>query len=230
MKGESNIENSKYNIQVINENDIDYPYLLSEIKDRPKKIYVVGNKEILKRNSVAIVGCRECSSYGKEIAEKIAYNLAKKNIIVVSGLAKGIDTNAHIGTLKAKGKTIAVVANGLDMIYPKENYNLAKLIIKYGGAIVSEQPIGAKPIPENFPKRNRIISGLSTSTIIVEARERSGSLITANFALEQGRNLYAVPGSIFWENSIGTNKLIQSGAEVITSYLDLDNFNFSKIL
>ena len=230
MKGECNIEKSKYNIQEIKENDIDYPYLLSEIKDRPKKLYVIGNKEILKRKSIAIVGCRECSNYGKEISEKIAYNLAKKNIIVVSGLARGVDTYAHIGTLKAKGKTIAVVAHGLDMIYPKENYNLAKSILYHGGTIVSEQPVGVKPIPENFPKRNRIISGLSVSTIVVEAKEKSGSLITANFALEQGRNLYAVPGSIFWENSIGTNKLIQSGAEVITNYLDLDNFNSSKIL
>lgn len=179
---------------------------------------------------MAIVGCRECSNYGKEISEKIAYNLARKNIIIVSGLARGIDTYAHIGTLKAKGKTIAVVAHGLDMIYPKENYNLARLILKCGGAIVSEHPIGVKPIPENFPRRNRIISGLSIGTIVVEAKERSGSLITANYALEQGRSLYAVPGSIFWENSIGTNKLIQSGAEVITNYLDLDNFNFPKIL
>ena len=213
----------KYNIQEINETDIDYPYLLSEIKDRPKKLYVLGNIEILKRKSIAIVGCRDCSNYGKEIAGKIAYNLAKKNIIIVSGLARGIDTYAHIGTLNAKGKTIAVVAHGLDMIYPKENYNLAKMIVRSGGVIVSEQPIGIKPIPENFPKRNRIISGLSTGTIVVEAREKSGSLITANFALEQGRNLYAVPGSIFSINSIGTNNLIKNGAEVITNCTDFNN-------
>ncbi len=213
----------KYNIQEINETDIDYPYLLSEIKDRPKKLYVLGNIEILKRKSIAIVGCRDCSNYGKEIAGKIAYNLAKKNIIIVSGLARGIDTYAHIGTLNAKGKTIAVVAHGLDMIYPKENYNLAKMIVRSGGAIVSEQPIGAEPIPENFPKRNRIISGLSTGTIVVEAREKSGSLITANFALEQGRNLYAVPGSIFSINSIGTNNLIKNGAEVITNCTDFNS-------
>ena len=213
----------KYNIQEINETDMDYPYLLSEIKDRPKKLYVLGNIEILKRKSIAIVGCRDCSNYGKEIAGKIAYNLAKKNIIIVSGLARGIDTYAHIGTLNAKGKTIAVVAHGLDMIYPKENYNLAKMIVRSGGVIVSEQPIGIKPIPENFPKRNRIISGLSTGTIVVEAREKSGSLITANFALEQGRNLYAVPGSIFSINSIGTNNLIKNGAEVITNCTDFNN-------
>ena len=220
MKGDVFI---KYNIQEINETDMDYPYLLSEIKDRPKKLYVLGNIEILKRKSIAIVGCRDCSNYGKEIAGKIAYNLAKKNIIIVSGLARGIDTYAHIGTLNAKGKTIAVVAHGLDMIYPKENYNLAKMIVRSGGVIVSEQPIGIKPIPENFPKRNRIISGLSTGTIVVEAREKSGSLITANFALEQGRNLYAVPGSIFSINSIGTNNLIKNGAEVITNCTDFNN-------
>ena len=219
MKGDVFINN----IQEIKETDMDYPYLLSEIKDRPKKLYVLGNIEILKRKSIAIVGCRDCSNYGKEIAGKIAYNLAKKNIIIVSGLARGIDTYAHIGTLNAKGKTIAVVAHGLDMIYPKENYNLAKMIVRSGGVIVSEQPIGIKPIPENFPKRNRIISGLSTGTIVVEAREKSGSLITANFALEQGRNLYAVPGSIFSINSIGTNNLIKNGAEVITNCTDFNN-------
>ena len=219
MKGDVFINN----IQEIKETDMDYPYLLSEIKDRPKKLYVLGNIEILKRKSIAIVGCRDCSNYGKEIAGKIAYNLAKKNIIIVSGLARGIDTYAHIGTLNAKGKTIAVVAHGLDMIYPKENYNLAKMIVRSGGVIVSEQPIGIKPIPENFPKRNRIISGLSTGTIVVEAREKSGSLITANFALEQGRNLYAVPGSIFSINSIGTNNLIKNGAEVITNCTDFNS-------
>ena len=195
--------------------------MLSQIKGKPKQIYILGNTEILNRKSVAIVGCRDYSNYGKEVAEKLAYNLSKQNIIIVSGLAKGIDTFAHLGAIKAKGKTIAVVAHGLDMIYPKENIDLAKQIIKTGGAIISEYPIGTKPERENFPKRNRIISGISEATIVVEAREKSGSLITANFALEQGRNLYAVPGDVFSINSKGTNKLISNGAEVIT---DIDKF------
>ena len=140
--------------------------------------------------------------------------MAKENIIIVSGLAKGIDSYAHIGALKAKGKTVAVVAHGLDTIYPKENYELARQIVLNGGCIVSEYPIGTRVQAKNFPERNRIISGLSEGTIVVEAKERSGALITANFALEQGRTVYAVPGSIFSENSKGTNKLIKQGAEL----------------
>ncbi len=134
-------------------------------------------------------------------------------------LQSGIDTYAHLGTLEAKGRTIAVLANGLDMIYPNENRELAKKIIKMGGTLVSEYLTGEKPKKQNFPARNRIISGLSESTIVVEAKKNSGSLITANFALEQGRNLYAVPGNIYSKNSQGTNELIKQGAEVI-NYID----------
>ena len=211
----------KYEIKEILEGELNYPYLLSQIKDSPKILYAVGNLEILKRKCIAIVGSRTPSNYGKEVAEKLAYNLAKQNIIIVSGLAKGIDSFAHIGAIKAKGKTVAVLAHGLDMIYPKENLELAREIVKTGGAVLSEYKIGITPKKENFPKRNRIISGLSEGVIVVEAKERSGSLITANFALEQGRNLYAVPGNILSINSLGTNKLISCGAEVIT---DIDNF------
>lgn len=211
----------KYEIKEILEGELNYPYLLSQIKDSPKILYAVGNLEILKRKCIAIVGSRTPSNYGKEVAEKLAYNLAKQNIIIVSGLAKGIDSFAHIGAIKAKGKTVAVLAHGLDMIYPRENLDLAREIVKTGGAVLSEYKIGITPKKENFPKRNRIISGLSEGVIVVEAKERSGSLITANFALEQGRNLYAVPGNILSKNSTGTNKLISCGAEVIT---DIDNF------
>lgn len=196
-----------------------YPNLLKEIKCNPKELYIIGNVELLRRKCMAIVGCRNCSKYGEEVSKKLACNIAKQNIVVVSGLAKGIDTYAHVGTLQANGKTIAVVAHGLDMIYPEENQNLAKEIILKGGAIISEYPIGTKPLKENFPMRNRIISGLSIGTIVVEAREKSGSLITANFALEQGRNLYAVPGSIFSSNSEGTNELIKNGAESVNDII-----------
>lgn len=199
--------------------------MLSQIKDSPQSLYVLGNTELLRRKIIAIVGSRECTSYGKKVAEKLAYKLAKQDIVIVSGLAKGIDVYSHIGALKAKGKTIAVLAHGLDMIYPKENREIAKEIILSGGAIISEYPIGVKPKPEQFVKRNRIISGLSQGVIIVEAKERSGALTTANFALEQGRNLYAVPGSIFSKNSKGTNKLINKGAEMVTEDFDINNLN-----
>ena len=208
-------------IQEINLGEINYPYLLSQIYSPPKKLYVIGNAEILREKSIAIVGCREASKYGKNIAKDLAYNLGKNNIITVSGLARGIDTFGHIGSIEAKARTIAVVAHGLDMIYPKENRNLAINILKSGGAIVSEYNIGEKPLKRNFVARNRIISGLSKSLVVIEAKKKSGSLITANFALNEGRDVYAVPGNINNINSEGTNELIKNGANLLTSYLDL---------
>lgn len=209
------------NIEEIKLGELAYPYLLSQIHNPPKKLFVLGNKEILREKSIAIVGCRECSEYGRIVSKKLAYNLGMKNIITVSGLARGIDTYAHIGTIEAKARTIAVVAHGLDMIYPKENRELAKKILEFGGAIISEYEIGQKPKKMHFPLRNRIISGLAKSTVVIEAKERSGSLITADFALEQGREVFAVPGNIYSENSIGTNRLISQGANILTSYTDL---------
>ena len=208
-------------IQEINLGEIRYPFLLSQIHNPPKKIYVLGNKEILREKSIAIVGCRECTEYGKKVSMELAYNLGIQNIITVSGLAKGIDAYCHIGTIKAKARTIAVVAHGLDMIYPKENKELAKEILECGGAIISEYKIGEKPEKWHFPARNRIISGLSEKTVVVEAKIKSGSLITANYALEQGREVYAVPGSIYKKEAEGTNDLIKQGASVLTSYNDL---------
>lgn len=208
-------------IEELNIEDIGYPFLLKQIYSAPKKIYVLGNKEILREKSIAIVGCRNCSEYGKKVTKNLAYKLGKRNIITVSGLARGIDTYCHIGTLEAKGRTIAVLAHGLDMIYPIENRNLAKEIIKNGGALVSEYPVGVKPEKNNFPIRNRIISGLAEKTVIVEAKEKSGALITAGFSLEQGREVFAVPGSIYSNTSSGTNELIKQGASVLTTYEDL---------
>lgn len=204
-------------IEKISINNLEYPFLLSQIYSAPKALYVIGNKEILREKSIAIVGSRECTSYGAKVCKEIAYNLAKRNIITVSGLAKGIDTHCHIATLNGKGRTIAVVAHGLDMIYPKENRELAKEIIKCGGAIVSEYNIGEMPLKEHFPARNRIISGLTEKTIVVEASEKSGALITAHFALEQGRDVYAVPGNIYSKQSIGTNDLIKQGANLLNN-------------
>lgn len=208
-------------IQEINLGEINYPYLLSQIYSPPKKLYVIGNAEILREKSIAIVGCREASEYGKNIAKDLAYNLGKNNIITISGLAKGIDTFCHIGSIKAKARTIAVVAHGLDMIYPKENRDLAIKILKSGGAIVSEYNIGEKPLKRNFVARNRIISGLSKSLVVIEAKKKSGSLITANFALIEGREVYAVPGNINNINSEGTNELIKNGANLLNNYIDL---------
>lgn len=210
-------------IQKIKLNELAYPYLLSQINNPPKILYVLGNVEILREKSIAIVGCRECSKYGEKVATELAYNLGKNNIITVSGLAKGIDSYCHIGSIKAKARTIAVVAHGLDMIYPKEHRDLAINILQHGGAIVSEYKVGEKPKKENFPARNRIISGLAKSTVIVEAKMHSGALITANFALEQNREVFAVPGNIYSKNSEGTNELIKAGANLVTSYLDLFN-------
>ena len=208
-------------IQEINLGDINYPYMLSQIYSPPKKLYVLGNAEILREKSIAIVGCREASEYGKNITKDLAYNLGKSNIITVSGLARGIDTFCHIGSIEANARTIAVVAHGLDMIYPKENRNLAIKILEKGGAIVSEYYLGTKPLKRNFIARNRIISGLSKSIVVIEAKKKSGSLITANFALNEGRDVYAVPGNISNINSEGTNELIKSGANLLTNYLDL---------
>lgn len=195
---------------------------MSQIANPPNNLYVLGNKELLREECVSIVGCRECSLYGSKVSRYLSFSLAKHGKIIVSGLAIGIDTNAHIGALKAKGRTIAVLASGLDVIYPKENIELARKIIKSGGAIISEYPLGTQPLKENFVARNRIISGLSNSIIVVEAKMHSGSLITANYAVEQGRNVFAVPGNIFSKNSEGTNELIKQGAEPITNISKID--------
>ena len=212
---------NKYNIQILNITDNEYPKSLKNIYDPPISLYVKGNKYILNEKSIGIIGCRNCTKYGEKQAKIFAYNLAKNKINVVSGLAKGIDSFAHIGSLYAKGKTIAILGNGLDTIYPKENVNLAKEIIKNDGCIISEYPLGTKPLKYNFPARNRIISGISNDILVIEAKEKSGTLITVDFALEQGKEIYVLPGNIDSENSIGTNKLIQEGAKLVLSYKEI---------
>lgn len=209
------------NIQILTIKDEDYPYLLKQIYDPPSVIYIMGNKKILSQNGIAIVGSRNCSLYGQKIAKYLSYQLAKKGIHIISGLARGIDTFSHIGTLQAKGKTIAVLGSGLDVIYPPENAKLAEKIVESGGCLVSEYIVGTKPLGEHFPARNRIISGLASGVVVVEASEKSGSLITVDFALEQGKNVYAVPGNINSPNSLGTNSLIKQGAKIVTSIEDI---------
>ena len=211
----------KHNIDIININDENYPKILKEIYDPPISLYIKGNKNILNNTSVAIIGCRQASQYGIKVAKYFGYNLAKNEVNVVSGLAKGIDSYAHIGSICANGKTIAVIGNGIDTIYPKENINIANKILEKGGTIISEYPLGTKPEKMNFPARNRIISGISKSVIVVEAKEKSGTLLTVDFALEQGRDVYVVPGNINSINSIGTNELLKQGAKIITRYKDI---------
>lgn len=209
------------NIDIIDIFDKDYPYYLKEIYSPPICLYVKGDKSILNGINIGIVGCRDCSKYGIEVAKDFSYNLAKHKLNIVSGLAKGIDAYAHCGAVLAKGKTIAVLGNGLDTIYPEENRNLANKIISGGGAIISEYPLGTKPEKANFPARNRIISGMSKGIIVVEAKKKSGTIITVDFALEQGRDVFVVPGNINSINSEGTNDLIKQGARLVTSFEDV---------
>ena len=211
----------KNNIQVVTIQDMEYPQMLKEIYDYPISLYVKGNANLLNSKSIAIVGCRDASKYGEKSAKYFGYNLANEGICVVSGLAKGIDSYAHIGALGANGNTIAVLGNGLDMVYPKENTELENKIIEKGGAIISEYPLGTKPDKMNFPARNRIVSGMSNGVLVVEAKEKSGTLITVDFALEQGRDVFVVPGNINSVYSVGTNRLIKEGAKLVSCYHDL---------
>lgn len=222
------MKNNKIDIITINEES--YPQTLKEIYDSPVSLYIKGNKKILNGDNMGIVGCRECTEYGKKAAKYFAYNLTKENINVVSGLARGIDSYAHLGSLstvldvekiKNCGKTIAVIGNGLDIVYPRENTELANEIVRSGGAIISEYPCGTSPDKMNFPARNRIISGISKGIIVVEAKAKSGTLITVDFALEQGRDVYVVPGNINSINSVGTNDLIKQGAKLVSIYKDI---------
>ena len=214
-----NLDKSK--IKTIKLEDSTYPEKLKELYNPPKTIYLIGNEKLLNQKSIAIIGCRECTRYGAENAYKFGYELAKENICVISGFAKGIDTYSHKGAVSAKGKTIAVLGCGLDIIYPPENIELYKQILLQGGAIISEYPLGSKPEKYHFPERNRIISGLSSGVLVIEAKKKSGTMITVDFALEQGREVYAVPGNISSENSYGTNELIKEGATPVTSINDM---------
>jgi DNA processing protein len=200
--------------------DEDYPTLLAEIYDPPPVLYVKGELDPPDAPSVAIVGTRGATSYGRMVAEELAAGLARAGVTVVSGLALGVDGAAHRGALQAGGRTIAVLANGLDRTYPSQHARLSQSIVEQG-ALVTEFPLGAKPDAVNFPRRNRLISGLTSGTLVVEAGDRSGALITAAFATEQGRDVLAVPGSIFSPMSKGPNTLIRDGATPVTCVDDV---------
>jgi len=217
------------NIKVLTLLDDDYPDLLREIDQSPPVIYVKGTLTPADEFSVAIVGTRRVSDYGQQIARDASIYLAGHGLTIVSGLARGVDGLAHRHALEAGGRTIAVLGSGVDVIYPPEHRKLAEAISE-NGAVISDYPMGTQPEGVNFPPRNRIISGLSLATIVIEAGERSGALITADFALEQGRDVFAVPGNVLSPASRGTNRLIQNGAYAMVSPQDvLDVLNLSEI-
>ncbi|HUN85845.1 MAG TPA: DNA-processing protein DprA [Terracidiphilus sp.] len=207
--------------QVISFGSPEYPERLKEIYDPPPVLWVRGATELLKRPSIAIVGTRHPSPYGTGVAEMLARDLAARRLLVVSGMARGIDTCAHKGALAARMPTLAVWGTGIDVIYPKENRKLAEEILATGGAIVSEVPTGTFPAPQNFPRRNRILSGLSIGVLVVEAGENSGTRVTARCAAEQDRDLFAVPGNVTNRNSWTPNTLIKQGAKLVATWEDV---------
>lgn len=207
-------------IQVICFEDSDYPVLLRSISNPPYVLYVIGDISLTENLCVAVVGSRIATAYGKMASRKFGLELVQNNITVVSGMARGIDTEAQLGALEGNGHTIAVLGSGLDVVYPRENIRIFKQICETGLA-VSEYPLRTPPDAGNFPARNRIISGLSRGVMVIEAMEKSGALITVDFALEQGRDVFAVPGPINSKNSAGTNNLIKQGAKIITSVEDV---------
>ncbi|HLV01789.1 MAG TPA: DNA-processing protein DprA [Acidobacteriota bacterium] len=207
-------------IKLITWFDDGYPFLLRQICDPPLILYLRGELDCLYRPSVAVVGSRRCTVYGREVAFRLSADLASLGITIVSGMARGIDTRAHQGAVEAGGATVAVLGSGVDVVYPRENGKLYRSIVRQG-CVLSEFPLGTYPAPQNFPVRNRIISGLSRGTLIPEAAQFSGSLITARLTLEQNRELWAVPGNITSPASYGPNQLIKQGAKPIVSAQDI---------
>ena len=201
--------------------DDDYPANLRQIADPPPFLFVRGTASLTDPNCIAIVGARAASDIGRRMAQRLGLELAAKGFTVVSGLARGIDGEAHQGALDAHGKTLAVLGCGVDVIYPPEHRKLADAIISGGGALLSELPIGSQPLAENFPTRNRILSGLCLGVVIVEAAEKSGSLITARMALEQDRQVFAVPGSPLTGKTRGSNRLLKEGAKLVECVEDV---------
>jgi DNA processing protein len=208
------------NTNIINFYDQTYPERLKQIPDAPNLLYVQGDLKFLNAPQIAIVGSRTPSIQGLQLAEKFAFELATEGLVVTSGMAIGIDGASHKGAIKAGGVTIAVLGSGLDIIYPQQHVNLSREIIEHG-CLISEFPIGTTPKPFNFPQRNRIISGLSLGVLVVEAAEKSGSLITADFAAEQGREIFAVPGSVCSNKVKGCHALIKQGAKLVESITDV---------
>jgi DNA processing protein len=207
--------------QIIALDDPRYPAQLKQIYDPPLILYVRGNDAVISQPGIALVGTRHPTPYGSGMAERLACDLAARGVVIFSGMARGIDTAGHRGAIAAKGKTVAVWGTGVDEVYPKENKRLAEQILALGGAIISEFPIGTFPAPQNFPIRNRIISGISLGVLVVEAAEYSGTRITARCALEQNRDVFAVPGNVTNKGSWTPNTLIKQGAKLVATWEDI---------
>jgi DNA processing protein len=208
-------------VQILCRDDESWPARLSEIYDPPLVLYVRGNVEALSRPGIAIVGTRHPTPYGIGMAERLSCDLAARGLTIFSGMARGVDTAGHRGAIKAKGKTVAVFGTGVDVIYPRENKKIAEGILECGGALISEFPLESFAAPQNFPIRNRVISGLALGVLVVEAGEYSGTRITARCALEQSREIFAVPGNVTSRNSWGPNTLIKQGAKLTATWEDI---------
>jgi DNA processing protein len=211
---------AEHNVKVLIWRDLDYPPRLLQIPDPPPVLYVRGELTEDDEWAVAIVGTRRASAYGRTVTQRLAADLVANHVTIVSGLARGIDGEAHQAALKAGGRTIAVLGCGVDLIYPPEHRNLAREITE-NGAVISEYPLGTRPEASNFPPRNRVISGLSLGVLVVEAGLKSGALITADYAADQGRDVFAVPGNLYARSSVGTNRLVQDGAKLVTGAEDI---------
>lgn len=208
-------------VTVLSTEDALYPPRLKEIYDPPSILYVRGNPEVLTKPGIAVVGTRHPTPYGSGMAERLACDLATQGLVIISGMARGVDTASHRGAIAGKGKTVAVFGTGVDVIYPKENSRLSEQILALGGALVSEFPLGTFAAPQNFPIRNRILSGMSLGVLVVEAAEYSGTRITARLALEQNRDVFAVPGNVTNKNSWGPNTLLKQGAKLVATWEDV---------
>ena len=218
----------KLNLNILTTEDEAYPQNLKNIPDPPIVLYVKGKLVEKDKNALGIVGSRRASIYGLNNAEKFSFNLATEGFTIISGMARGIDTYAHRGALKAGGRTIAVIGSGFNQLYPPENRELSDEIAQ-SGAVISEFPLNTEPFKHNFPRRNRVISALSLGVLVVEAARNSGALITADFALEQGREVFALPGKVDSDNAFGTNELIKQGAKLVTCVDDiLEEFSLAK--
>ena len=209
------------NIRIIKTSDFNYPEKLLKIKDPPEQLYVIGDESLLNKKAIAIIGSRDCTPYGYEQAKKFANKLAKENICIVSGMAVGIDSAAHIGAKAESGKTIAVLGSGFNNIFPEENIELFNQIIEEGGCIITEYAPDVEPAYNNFPSRNRIVSGLSEGVLVVEARHRSGTSITVKYAKQQGKKVFCIPSNLDITTGVGTGRFIQEGAKLVLSPNDI---------
>ena len=208
-------------VQIVALEDPQYPHQLKQIYDPPLALYVRGNAAVLAQPGIAVVGTRHPTPYGLGMAERLACDLAARGLVIFSGLARGVDAASHRGAITAKGKTVAVFGTGVDVVYPKENTRLVDQMLSLGGAVISEFPLGTFAAPQNFPIRNRIISGISIGVLVVEAAEYSGTRITSRCALEQNREVFAVPGNVTNKNSWGPNTLIKQGAKLVATWEDV---------